>query len=245
MADLTAEASTAAGAAAATKAGKSRGKLTSDMNTFLTLLTSQLKNQDPLSPMDSTEFTNQLVQFAQVEQQINTNDNMEKLLAVSGNSQAAMAVGYLGKYVEAESTVVALQDGQAVFTYGLTAAADNVTIALYDEKDNLVRAFQGDLTQGLHKITWNGKDSYGEKLDDGTYRIAVTATSKKDGSIETWSTTIGKVTGIASDGKGGTLLGLGSTSVDLTKVLGVFNTLPSDEQLADTPPATDENKAST
>jgi flagellar basal-body rod modification protein FlgD len=218
-----------------TQSSADRNQLANDLDTFLTLLTSQLQNQDPLSPMDSTEFTNQLVQFAQVEQQINMNSNMEDMLGVLSNSAAAQAVSYLDKYVEAESSFVSLQDGQAVFTYGLEGDADSVTVALYDSSDNLVRAFPGELESGLHKIVWDGKDSYGEVQEDGAYKIVITATSKQNGSVDTYSTAIGKVTGVASDGEGGTLLGLGSTSVDLTEVLGVFNSLPVDEDTPMTP----------
>ncbi|WP_413207543.1 flagellar hook assembly protein FlgD [Rhodospirillum sp. A1_3_36] len=212
-----------------TQSAASRNKLAKDLDTFLTLLTSQMKNQDPLSPMDSTEFTNQLVQFAQVEQQINMNTNLEDMLGVLGNNASAQAVSYLDKYVEVESSYASLQEGKSVFTYGLESDADTVTVALYDSKDNVVRAFSGENTAGLHKISWDGKDSYGKQLEDGAYKIVITATSKKDGEVNTYSTALGKVTGLASDGAGGTLLGLGGMSADLTKVLGVFNTLPVDD----------------
>src|SRR5476649_2407617 len=87
-------------AAAATAAASTAQKtLAGNFNTFLTLLTTQLQNQDPLSPMDSNQFTQQLVQFSQVEQQINTNDNLKSLITQGTNQTGAYAVSYLGKAV--------------------------------------------------------------------------------------------------------------------------------------------------
>jgi flagellar basal-body rod modification protein FlgD len=232
-------AAAASNASPVTQSAASKNKLAKDLDTFLTLLTSQLKNQDPLSPMDSSEFTNQLVQFAQVEQQINMNTNLEDMLGILGNNASAQAVSYLDKYVEVESSYASLQEGKSIFTYGLDKNADKVTVALYDSNDKLVRAFAGENTAGLHKFSWDGKDNNGAQLDDGAYKIVITATSKTDGEVKSYSTALGKVTGIASDGAGGTLLGLGSMSADLNKVLGVFNTLPVDE---DTTPVTDPTK---
>ena len=90
--------------AAANKVATSKTKLSSDLNSFLTLLTSQLKNQDPLSPMDSTQFTNQLVQFSQVEQQINMNSNLTNLIGLTQQSIASNVVNYIGKTIEGPSS---------------------------------------------------------------------------------------------------------------------------------------------
>jgi flagellar basal-body rod modification protein FlgD len=74
-------------------------QLSGNFSTFLTLLTTQLKNQDPTSPMDSNQFTQQLVEFSQVEQQINTNTNLQTLISQGTAQSAAYATGYLGKTV--------------------------------------------------------------------------------------------------------------------------------------------------
>src|SRR5712675_2430466 len=91
--------SAAAAAAAATPSGAvtAQKSLSTNFNTFLTLLTTQLKNQDPLAPMDSNQFTQQLVQFSQVEQQINANKNLESLISLTKARGAIDAVSYLGK----------------------------------------------------------------------------------------------------------------------------------------------------
>jgi len=213
-----------------TEDSDARNKLAGDMDTFLNMLVTQLKNQDPLSPMDSTEFTNQIVQFAQVEQQISMNENLEAILVSNVKSQQGFAVSYLNNYVEVETDKVMLQDSEAVFTYGLTEDAKKVTINVKDLKGDVVRTFTGDPTAGLHKITWDGTDSDGKPLDDGVYFLEVSASERddSDGSLETWTTSLGKVTGVAADGAD-TYLAIGDLSVDLGNVLGVFNTLPMDD----------------
>src|SRR5262245_22045880 len=110
------------------KVNTSNAKLAKDLDSFLLLLTSQLKNQDPLSPMDSTEFTNQLTQFAQVEQQININQNLTSLLAATTQSIVSNAVNYIGNTVEGQSSQVPLQDGKLKAAYGLEADAQAVTV---------------------------------------------------------------------------------------------------------------------
>ncbi|MGB1026099.1 MAG: flagellar hook assembly protein FlgD, partial [Rhodospirillaceae bacterium] len=204
-----------------TNSETSKAKLAEDLDTFLTLLTSQLQNQDPLSPMDSTEFTNQLVQFAQVEQQIYMNENLEDQLTVAMGTQQALGVSYIGQYVEAESSRVALQDGEAVFTYGVGGGeAAQVNVVLYDENGSLVKSFDGEVTAGLHKIYWDGTDFSGNDLPDGTYTISVTATQRGEEAVETYTTSVGKVTGVASGDDGSVTLAMDGVGVTLDKVLG-------------------------
>ena len=114
-----------AAASAASSVGRTR--LAENFDTFLTLLTTQLKNQDPLSPMDSTEFTQQLVQMTGVEQQLLTNDLLEKLVANTG-SGVATAVSLIGKEVRADADVAALSGGKAEWVYKLDRTASDTKI---------------------------------------------------------------------------------------------------------------------
>ena len=93
--------------------------LSADMNTFLTLLTTQLKYQDPLDPMDTAEFTNQLVQYSSVEQAIQTNEKLDSLLSMNIQNLGAQAVSYIGKVAQVLGDVMPLQDGQAKAAYTL------------------------------------------------------------------------------------------------------------------------------
>ena len=111
----TSAATTAASTSAAATAKTSLGK---DFNTFLNMLTTQLKHQDPLSPMDSTQFTSQLVQYSGVEQQINANTNLEKLITLQQANSTSQAISYLNQNVEISSDKIPLQGGSADYIPG-------------------------------------------------------------------------------------------------------------------------------
>lgn len=183
------------------KSNQSKSKLSGDLDSFLMLLTAQLKNQDPLSPMDSTEFTNQLVQFSGVEQAINTNTNLESLIGLTQASIGATAVGYIGKEVQAESATVPLQDGSAKYTYTMPKDASKCLIVIKDASGAVVKTEQGQLKAGTYHMTWDGKDGYGKQLDDGAYSLEVQATGTDGKSIDkVYTTVFGKVTAVANDG---------------------------------------------
>jgi flagellar basal-body rod modification protein FlgD len=202
--------------------GAARNKLAKDLDSFLTLLTSQLKNQDPLSPMDSTEFTNQLVQFAQVEQAINSNESLTSLISLSQQSIVTNAVNYIGKTVEANTDKVPLQDGKAKMAYGVSKDAESVAIVIRNEAGSIVYSTTGEKTAGVHPLDWDGKDTYGVQQPDGTYQIQVTALGKdgEDDTIETYTTAFGKVSGVTQK-DGQTLLVLDKIGVPIDKVLSI------------------------
>lgn len=148
-------------------------QFTDNFDTFLTLLTAQLKHQDPLEPMDTSEFTNQLVQFSTIEQQIQTNKNLETLLQLQSNSASAFAVSFIGKEIEAPSDQMMLADGAARFSYTLTDPADNVVVTVADANGNVVYLGSGPSSAGRHEFTWNGETTGGSALPDGVYSFKV------------------------------------------------------------------------
>ncbi len=204
----------------ATKAGASRNKLAKDLNSFLTLLTSQLKNQDPLSPMDSTEFTNQLVQFAQVEQQINSNESLTSLIGLSQQNIVTNSVNYIGKTIEANSPNVPLQGGKMKAAYGVSSDAQSVAIVVRNSSGELVYSSVGEKSKGVHEFNWDGKSSSGQQLPDGTYQMQVTALSKDDKPIDTYTTAFGKVTGVTTK-DGQTLVVMDKLGVPVDKILSI------------------------
>src|ERR1700674_4361525 len=103
--------------AAATASTQAHQTLSSNYDTFLKLLTAQLKNQDPLSPMDSNQFTQQLVMYSQVEQQISTNDNLSSLIALTKSAAGSNAVSYLGRTALTQGGDTSLSDGSADWRY--------------------------------------------------------------------------------------------------------------------------------
>lgn len=175
-----------------------------NFDTFLKLLTAQLQNQDPLSPMDTTQFTQQLVQFSSVEQSIRQNQNLETLISMQRNSQSANAVNYIGKTVEMTGSLVGLYGGEGTITYTLPEAAARVVVSIYNKDGQLVARTEGDTEAGDHALTWNGFSDAGTKLPDGDYEVEISAMNSTGGAIQTSSKVIGVVTQV--DYANGTVL---------------------------------------
>ena len=202
----------------------SRARISDNFDNFLTLLTTQLQNQDPLSPISPTEFTTQLVQFSNVEQQINSNKRLEQLVALQVSSHSLAAASYLGTTVEAVGDFAPLEGGEAQYTYTLATAAEDSTIEIYDTKGARVFSAEGQTDAGKHSFVWDGRDKSGLALPDGTYRIAVVA-GDNDGPVDTSTTIAGKVTRVNMTADG-LSLSLGVLSVPLSRLIEVRQTPP-------------------
>lgn len=179
----------------ATLAGRTR--LADNFETFLSLLTTQLTHQDPLSPLDSNEFTAQLVQMSGVEQQLLTNDLLKTLVNTAGRG-IADAVSLIGKEVRAVSDQAGLQKGKAEWTYTQDRDAANVTLEVLDASGKVVHAENvTDTDAGEHTFTWNGKDLTGKQLaDGGVYTLRVTAVDGNGGSVPTTNYVNGLVSAV-------------------------------------------------
>jgi len=176
--------------------------MSDNFDTFLKLLTTQLKNQDPLEPMDTKEFVQELTQFTAVEQAIQTNSNLEQLLTLSRASQTSSAVNYLGKGVEAEGDVNMLKDGQATWTYELTAGSETTSLMIEDQFGTVVYVQPGETSTGPHKFNWDGKDNDGNQQADGIYRLVVGAADVQGTPIDSTTYIGGIVTSVRSDPSG-------------------------------------------
>jgi len=201
------------------------GKLAENFDNFLKLLTTQLQYQDPLSPIEANDFVSQLVQFSQVEQSINTNKNLEKLLGLQQGNLTSVGIDYIGKTVEADSDLGNLANGKAEFSYDLKQNAASTAIAIVDEKGHAVATFQGDTGAGRHDFVWDGKDGDGNTLPDGAYRFVVAALDKDGGQIGTAITATSKVTGV-ENGENGLLLVFDKIKVPFEKIKSVRETPP-------------------
>jgi flagellar basal-body rod modification protein FlgD len=191
----------AATATTATSAASSAtSQLSGNFNTFLTLLTTQLQNQDPLSPMDSSQFTQQLVEFSQVEQQINTNSNLQSLITLSQNQSNAYAMNYLGKDVVLSNGEGALTNGSADWTYGLDNASTSTQLTVTDSSGKVVYTAPGETTAGTHDFSWDGTDNAGSQLPDGAYTLSVNTSNSDGSSVTTSVASKGTVSGIDFSG---------------------------------------------
>jgi flagellar basal-body rod modification protein FlgD len=195
-------------------------QLSGNMNTFLTLLTTQLQNQDPLSPMDSTQFTQQLVEYSQVEQQINTNTNLQSLISLQQSNASAAAVSYLGTNVTVTNGNAALTNGTATWTYALGATAANTTLTVTNSSGQAVYSGSGSTSAGSNNFTWNGQDNSGNQLPDGTYTLAVNATDASGATVTTAVASSGTVSEINLSGTTPQLV-IGSMTVPLSQVAAV------------------------
>lgn len=202
-------------ATTSTRSSSSTQQLFDDYETFLTLLTTQIKNQDPLDPMDTSEFTSQLVEYASVEQQIATNDVLAEIRSLSASSVNTMALDYVGKTVEIDSDYAALQDQQATWSYDLHDAADSITIRVLDENGDVVYETEGETASGTHSFTWDGMDEDGSQLADGPYRLEVAAVDAAGNKISADITSFGRVTRVSTvDGEVSLQIGDISLSID-------------------------------
>ena len=218
---------------ATNKTGAASKTLSADMNTFLTMLTTQLQYQDPLDPMDATEYTNQLVQYSNVEQSIQTNTKLDQLLSLAIYNLGVQATGYVGQTVQVLGDVMPLENGaaKATYTLGQNVASNNILIK--DLDGNIVYTLQGDTTAGTHDFIWDGKDDYGNQLPDGAYQIVVSPQALSGQASPTVTTTIyGRVSGVASD-ETGIHIGLGeATTTTLDNILTSRGTNYWDEIVA-------------
>jgi flagellar basal-body rod modification protein FlgD len=184
---------TTAATSGSSTADHAQQSLAGNFNTFLKLLTTQLQHQDPLSPMDSNQFTQQLVEFANVEQQINSNKNLEKLVSLTVGSSTSSAAAYIGRQVTAGGKDAKLANGQANWAYSLGSDANATNITIKDASGSVVYASKGDTSAGPHTFSWDGRTNDGGTAPDGTYSITVSATDASKNPIATSTTIQGTV----------------------------------------------------
>ncbi|OGN42377.1 MAG: flagellar hook capping protein [Caulobacterales bacterium RIFCSPHIGHO2_01_FULL_70_19] len=171
--------------------------LASNFETFLSLLTAQLKNQDPLSPVDSNQFTAQLTQMAGVEQQLLTNELLKGMLAAQGGGLGD-AADFIGKEATAAWPATRFQDGQASWSYELAGNAASATLQVVNGAGQVV--WQGDApdkTTGVHDFTWDGETTTGGNAqEDEVYTLKVVAKDAAGGDLDAQVLTRGRVSGV-------------------------------------------------
>lgn len=180
-----------------TKTDNAGSKLAGDFTQFLTLLTIQLQNQDPLSPMDTTEFTNQLVNFSQVEQQINANQKLDNLVALNLNNALSNSLSYVGMDVSYLSAEFHYQGaGPVKINYALEGQAIEAKMRIYDEEGDLVMEKEITKTAGSNDFIWDGKDTLGATVPQGTYNIKIAATDIDGNAVSASTVVQGRVHGV-------------------------------------------------
>ncbi|MAI61541.1 MAG: hypothetical protein CBB87_03525 [Micavibrio sp. TMED27] len=193
-------------------------KLAEDFSQFLNLLTVQLQNQDPLSPMDTTEFTNQLVAFTGVEQQINTNQKLDSLVALGIGSSFSSSQNYVGQEISYVASEFAYEGSSNILRYSMPEQASLSQINILNEAGEVVYSTEGSKNPGAHDFIWNGETNSGEKAVPGTYTIRVEALDVREEPIQVSTVVSGVVRGTETQ-NGEILLLVGERAVPVGSVL--------------------------
>lgn len=238
MTTTTATTNTTAGTSTTTsKTAASRTTLNANFDTFLKMLTAQLKNQDPTNPMDTAQFTNQLVMYSQVEQQLSTNDKLDSMLKFYQTQTSNSALGYLGYDVKVDSRALSLQNKEARFSVEAKGAS-RVNVAITDtETGKTVKTIVLAAEDIDGELIWNGTDNNGNQLKDGAYTLMVAATDAAGKTVTSKVYSHGVVSGVDVDADGNAVLKIGDIIVSPSDVRSVkYYSSPV------TPPADDESE---
>ena len=205
------------------KLSASKASLADSEQTFMALMTAQLKNQDPLSPVDSNQFTQQIVQMTGVEQQLLTNDLLKTLVGMN-DAGLSSSVGLIGKEVTTQSSNGALTGGHLGFDFTLPSAASTMTLEVQNAQGQTVATIKPtDMSKGAHSVSWDGKNSAGvQQPDGGLYTLKVTAANDIGTNLPATatSTNTGIVTAVSQQG-GATVVTVGGRKIPSTDIISV------------------------
>lgn len=200
----------------------SGAKNTLGKEAFLTLLVTQLQNQDPLKPMEDKEFTAQLAQFSSLEEMKNISKSVDSLVASQTSSSKTTAVGFIGKEVTVFGGHARVVEGAVEkLQYELEKDASIVDVAVSDASGKVVRILNlKDVKGGANLVAWDGRDSQGKIVKDGDYSFDITASDSAGGSITANTTMTGTVSAVKYE-LGVPYLIVGSVKVPLQDVMEV------------------------
>lgn len=209
--------STAPTATATGGTSETAKRLASTYDTFLKLLTTQLRVQNPLEPMDAEKFTEQLVAYSGVEQQIQTNKNLETILSTLASTTSLNLVNYIGKTIEAEGDTTLLENGKATWKANAASAADKVKVTIRDSAGTLVASRETTFSKGENVFTWDGLSDAGGPAPDGEYTVTFDAADDDGEAVAVTTQMSGKVTAIDTS-TGTPFVYVGSTAVPIANI---------------------------
>lgn len=206
----------------ASKSSSDSASLNANFDTFLQLLTTQLRNQNPTEPLDANEFTKQLVQYSSVEQEIKSNKNLESLIQLQSVNAATAATSFLGKAITVQSTSTALANGTANWQYNSGTTATTAQFTITDESGKVVFEKSGNVSAGTGKFTWDGYRNDGTKAADGFYSLNIAARDAAGTLIPVSISVSAKIDGVDFSGSEPVLLA-GDRGVKLSDVSSVVD----------------------
>ena len=202
-----------------TGAATSLTQLASNFQDFLKLLTTQLQNQDPTAPLDTNQFTSQLVQFTSVQEQINNNATLNQLLVATQGEQLTQASSLVGKTVDFTSTQMPLQNGTGSLQFQSTGA-QQVQVSIANANGAVIQSQTVNAVSGANTWTWNGATAAGGTAPDGSYTATISGTTSTGTSGAIPFTVSGVVTGAEQVG-GVVQLMFGSQAVGFGSVVSL------------------------
>jgi flagellar basal-body rod modification protein FlgD len=180
---LPASSSSSPGSSAAASSALASSQIAGNFQSFLTLLTTQLQNQNPLSPLDTNQFTQQLVEFAGVQQQLNTNDSLATLVSLQQTAQSTQALGFVGKTAVVNGSSATVTNSTATWQLSVPTAS-TVTVNITNSSGQTVFTGSYAAAAGNNQpFTWNGKGNDGTQWPDGSYKLTATAKDSANNSV--------------------------------------------------------------
>lgn len=222
--NTTGASSAASGSGTAGDLAAGQSNIDTSYQTFLTLLTTQLQNQDPTAPMDPNAFTTELVQMTGVQQQLLSNQLLQQLVSASPSGGVTSSVGLIGQNVTATSSTASLNNGQASWSYNLPSNAASATATVTNAAGTVV--FTGaapSLSAGSSPFTWNGQNSSGVAQPPGVYTLSIAASDASGGTITPTISVSGVVSSVENVG-GTTMVTIGSSQVPASSITSVAST---------------------
>ncbi len=205
-----------------TAASKNAGSSGADFNMFLKLLTTQMKNQDPLDPMKTSEYTQQLVQYAQVEQSLQQTTALKNILGQMTGQGMAQSANFIGREASFNGATTGLDSNGrgAVWGYHLDRQASSVTATIKDGGGNVVQQLDLDPAKTDGRVVWNGVTVNGVPAPVGAYTLTVSATDAAGASVPVSVSAIGTVRNVTMDGSQ-VMLGMTGVQLPLSSLIAV------------------------
>jgi flagellar basal-body rod modification protein FlgD len=171
-------------------------QIAGNFQSFLQLLTTQLQNQDPLSPLDTNQFTQQLVEFAGVQQQINTNDSLATLVSLQQTAQSSQALQFVGKTAVVSGNTATMTNSEATWELNIPSAS-TVNISIANSSGQTVYSSSFAASAGNNQVfNWNGLGTDGTQLPDGSYTLTATAKDSANNTVAVTTSVAGVVSSV-------------------------------------------------
>jgi flagellar basal-body rod modification protein FlgD len=214
---------TQAAADAKSTASASTKTASSEKDMFLNLLVKQLQYQDPLNPVENTEFASQLAQFSSLEALTDMKGSIDTMSTVQNSLNSIQASSFIGKKVNASGNTISYKGESSSITFNLANNAADAIVTIYNSSGTSVRTIDmKNVQKGDVTCTWDGKDDNGQTLSPGTYYYKISATDYSGSAVSSTTSTNGTVTGVRYD-NGTIYLEVGDKEITLSQVTKVSN----------------------